>query len=94
GSLGTIAAAADAHFASERWLTVDFVSNGRDGAYVRGNAAVTYHSVNDGWSFGGWVRNIGDAAVYTTGFPSLAPNVIFASIEPPRTFGARLTVRF
>jgi len=94
GSVGTIVAAADAQFASARWLTVDFVSNGRDGAYIRGNAAVTYHSTNERWSFGGWVRNIGDAAVYTGGFPSLAPNVIFASIEPPRTFGGRLTVRF
>ena len=94
GNLGTIVAAADAQFASARWLTVDFVSNGRDGAYVRGNAALTYHSANERWSFGGWVRNIGDAAVYTGGFPSLAPGVIFASIEPPRSFGVRLTVRF
>jgi iron complex outermembrane recepter protein len=94
GGFGTIVAGADAEFASARWLTVDFVSNGRDGAYVRGNMEVTYHSPSDRWSFGGWVRNVADAAVYTGGFPSLAPNVIFATIEPPRTFGGRLTVRF
>jgi iron complex outermembrane receptor protein len=94
GRFGTIVAAADAQFASARWLTVDFVSNGRDGAYVRGNFALTYHSASERWSFGGWVRNVADAAVYTGGFPSLAPNVIFATIEPPRTFGATLTVRF
>jgi iron complex outermembrane recepter protein len=94
GGMGTIVASADAQFASARWLTVDFVSNGRDGAYVRGNAALTYHSASDRWSVGAWVRNIGDAAVYTGGFPSLAPNVIFATIEPPRTFGGRVSVRF
>jgi iron complex outermembrane receptor protein len=62
-------------------------------AYLKTDASLTYYGSDDRWSVGLWIRNIENEAVLaatTTG--QLGPYGD-AFIEPPRTFGLRVTFR-
>ena len=58
-------------------------------------SSLTYVSAQGGWSIGGWVKNIGNVAVIaaTAGGSNIPPLASGATafLEPPRTYGVRLT---
>ena len=63
-------------------------------SYTKSNVAVTYHSGNDRWSFGVWIHNIEDQdvqAAAATGNPITDPGPGAPFLEPPRTYGLRVT---
>ncbi len=83
----------EAQYATARWLNIDYNSNELAPGYVTGDASLTYTPPDAAWSVGVWVRNIGDAVIYTQG-QSVTPTLVTASIEPPRTFGVRLSASY
>ena len=63
-------------------------------SYTKSNFALTYHPGNARWSFGIWVNNIEDQdvqAAAATGNPLTDPGPGAPFLEPPRTFGLRVT---
>jgi iron complex outermembrane receptor protein len=68
---------------------------GRQQASFKSDAALTYYSDQGGWSVGLWVRNIENVAVIAataagSNIPPLAAGAT-AFVEPPRTYGLRIT---
>ena len=75
-------------------MDITYAPTARMGSWSVLDADLTYESASK-WSVSGWVRNITDKAIYTGGslYP-FTPGVYYATIRPPRTFGARVTVNF
>ncbi len=71
---------------------------GRQQPYIKSDASLTYFSSRGGWSVGGWVKNIENVAVIaaTAGGSNIPPltSAATAFLEPPRTYGVRLTYGF
>jgi iron complex outermembrane receptor protein len=80
-------------YATARWMSIDYNPAELAAGYVTGNASLTYTPPDARWSVGVWVRNIANAAIYTRG-QSLSANLVSASIDPPRTFGVRLSATY
>lgn len=91
---GTLSANAAVSFASSRWLSVDFVAAGRAPAYGKLDLSISYRAPGDRWSVTGFVRNVTDTAVYGDGSRNPFSPLFYASIQPPRTWGGRVAVRF
>jgi iron complex outermembrane receptor protein len=91
---GYLRARADTRYEDAFWGTFTQARGTRQPAYFKSDASVTYHSADERWSAGLWVRNIENEAVLaatTTGQFGPYGN---AFIEPPRTYGARFTFAF
>lgn len=83
----------DVRYRSEREVGFNYLPGSRLDAVVTADAAVTLAPNNANWSFTAYVRNLTDEVVpviYQLG----AANVTVTSVEPPRIFGARLTLDF
>jgi len=86
---------ADTRLESSRYLSVDFLEAGRQGAYAMSNARLTYEAVDGRWSLTGYVNNIEDEVVFANSLQSPAKaGVIYNQVRPPRTYGLRLSARF
>jgi iron complex outermembrane recepter protein len=95
----TLTAGLSAQFASERWLDFAYQPNGLAPEYVTYDAELTYAAPGETWSVTGWIENIGEEPVYTTGsnIVPLSPNgfnYYTVTIGPPRTYGVRLRANF
>lgn len=90
----TVTASVRDQYSSSTVLDITYAPTARMGSWSVLDADLTYESSKK-WSVTGWVRNITDKAVYTGGslYP-FTPGVYYATIRPPRTFGARVTVNF
>ena len=92
---GTLTADVDANFASRRYLAVDYISVEDAPSYVRENASLTYTPDIKKWSITAYGRNLSNRVVYTGGVEqALAPGIFYSNVDPPRTFGGRVTVNF
>jgi iron complex outermembrane recepter protein len=94
GNAGEFRLGGDMVFASSRWLSIDYVPNGRDNPYQMYNASLEYRPASGNFSLTAFANNITNTAVYTGGssIPTLAPNgygYFAANILPPRTYGVR-----
>ncbi len=95
GPAGSLTFNGDMQFASAREATNDFIGNSRVPGYQVFNAALTYALQGDQLSMTGYVRNIGNEAVYLGGMEgTFVPSFVSMSIAPPRTFGLRLSYRY
>ncbi len=87
----------DLAFASGRFTSTSFVANSKVDGYANWNASLTYNAPDEKWFFGGYIRNITNAKIYTGGGGDQSPFVtgfVSSSIGAPRTFGARFGVKF
>ena len=82
-------------FQSKRYLATDYLPISLADSYQSYNASLTYRAPSKHWSLTAYVRNISNEAVYTSAIarPFLT-GVSSASINPPRTYGACLNVKF
>jgi len=92
---GRIIAGVDTRVESARYLSLDYLSLGRQGSYMMSNARLTYETPSGKLAITGFVNNLENALVFANSVQSPAkPGVIYNQIRPPRTFGIRGTVRF
>ena len=91
---GRLIANGNMNFASSRWLSVDFVPVERAPTYTKFDASLTYRAPHNSWFVTGFVRNITNEAVYTTGGLHPFGALAYGYIQPPRTYGARFGVNF
>jgi iron complex outermembrane receptor protein len=103
GNGGSIIAGAQAQFASSSWLSIDFLPQLKQDSYTVFDVDLRYVAPADKWSVSAFVHNVGNEAVLTQGFhypftsPAnpLAPGgLYFATIRPPRTYGAQVRINF
>jgi iron complex outermembrane receptor protein len=96
---GSLVGEVDVQAASRSYLATDFLPQEVQAAYAVLNASFTYHLPGDRWTVALWGRNLTDKVVYGTTFerPAIgapAPDLFFAQIGAPRTFGASLRLKF
>lgn len=89
-----LSALASAQYVAARWGSIDFVPITRFPSYTVGDFDLTYTSSGERWSVSGFVRNIGDKIVPTGTYLGSQPSVAAQSVNPPRTYGGRITVNF
>jgi iron complex outermembrane recepter protein len=96
---GKITPSATLQYSSSRLLDVGYGPNARAPAYTLLNLDLGYVAPDDAWSLTFFARNVTNARVYTSGtnIAKLAPNgfrYYTANIEPPRSYGVRLTAAY
>ena len=85
----------NAQFASAQWLAVDFVPTERVGSYVLTDLDIAYNDANDRWSVTAFVHNLANRAAYSGGGEqAFVPQLVYATIMPPRTYGVRASYNF
>jgi iron complex outermembrane recepter protein len=63
-------------------------------AYTKTGVNLTYHSASDKWSVGVWGRNLENVATLAAAGAGGLPGPSASYIDPPRTYGMRIDVRF
>ena len=91
---GRVQASGDLQLGSRRFLDTTFTSKSRVSGYALLNVSLTYTAPHDRWSLTGFVRNATNAKLYQGGFTAFTPSILAATINPPRSYGARLTYNF
>jgi iron complex outermembrane receptor protein len=90
---GYLRARVETRYESEFWGTFTQSRGTQQESYTKSDASLTYYAGDGRWSLGLWIKNIEDEAVLaatTTGQFGPYGN---AFIEPPRTYGARFTLK-
>lgn len=85
---------ADTRFEDDFWGTFTHARGTRQDAYFKSDASLTWHAGDERWSAGLWVRNLGNVAVLAATTTGQFGPYADAFLEPPRTWGARVTFRF
>lgn len=90
---GVLRARVDARYESS-WYA-DYVQNRgvRQDDSTKADAALTYES-GGRWQLGAWIKNIGNKPVLAATAAAGIPGPATAYLEPPRTYGLRLTTQF
>jgi len=93
---GNIAARASTYFSTSYWGTFDHSANARQKAYTKSDVSLTYSAPGDKWTLGLWMKNVQGRAIASTisGVTSPPPYQTVAFLEPPRTFGLSLGVKY
>lgn len=94
GEAGRWILAADTRLESSRYLSVDFLEQGRQEGYMMSNARVTWEAPSGRLAVTGFVNNLEDELVFANSSQSPAKaGVIYNQLRPPRTFGVRVALR-
>ncbi|MGE4429553.1 MAG: TonB-dependent receptor [Sphingobium sp.] len=95
GGSGKLIAGVDTRVESSRYLSIDFLSEVKQGSYMMSNARLTYETPSGNLAVTGFVNNLEDKLVFSNGLQSPAKaGVFYNQLRPPRTYGIRGTVRF
>jgi iron complex outermembrane recepter protein len=95
GDAGRLIAGIDTLIESSRYLSIDFLPDGKQDSYTMSNARVTWESGSGKFALTGFVNNIEDELVFANSLQSpVKTGTLYNQMRPPRTYGARATVRF
>lgn len=95
GGSGRIIAGADTRIESSRFLSIDYLPDGRQGSYMMSNARLTWETESGNFGITAFVNNIEDELVFSNGLQSpVKAGTIYNQLRPPRTYGVRATFRF
>lgn len=88
---GYLRARVETRYESSFWGAFTHSRGMQQDAYTKSNASLTYYAADDRWSVGLWIRNIEDEAVLAATTAGQFGPYADAFVEPPRTYGLRLT---
>ena len=95
GERGRVILAADTRVESSRYVSIDYVSESKQDAYMMSNARLTYETASGKLALTAFINNIENELVYSNSLQSPAKaGVFYNQLRPPRTFGVRATTRF
>ncbi len=95
GNHGNLVALITSQLMTSQWLAVDYTPLEHENGLTVTDLNLTYEPPGGRWSVTGYVRNLENTASYSAAFAyAFAGNVTLAGINPPRTFGGILKVRF
>jgi iron complex outermembrane recepter protein len=91
----TVAFNVNAIFVDAEYVyTTPFVPVGNQGPYHKTNTSLTYESANARWKFEAYGNNLEDKFTINSLQPSSTTGNYFAYVDPPRTYGFRVSHRF
>jgi iron complex outermembrane receptor protein len=100
---GTVSGEARVHYTTKQLLYPIAAPDAFAPAATIADLNLTYHSSNDAWFVGAYVKNLGNNATVLSVFPGPLPRDVFSAnpadarqfgfIGPPRTFGVRIGAR-
>lgn len=95
GNSGTLEARADSYISSSYELSYDNLPHFQQGSFTKTDASLTYRPPGDRFEVGIWAKNLENKAIaassgVTPGRPY--PGVVY--VEPPRTYGGRVLIKF
>ncbi|MBB3955577.1 iron complex outermembrane receptor protein [Novosphingobium sediminicola] len=86
---------ADTRIQSASYVSIDYLPDGRQGAYTTSNARLAYEPAGGRYTLTAFVNNIEDTKVFSASFQSPVKNgVLYNQLRAPRTFGIRGSLRF
>lgn len=91
---GYLRARLETRYESAFWGTFTQSRGTRQDAYFKSDASLTWYSGDDRWSAGLWARNLENEPVLAATTTGQSGPYADAFLEPPRTWGARATLRF
>jgi iron complex outermembrane receptor protein len=95
GPRGFFRAKAGTRYEDSFYADFSHTPGGRQQPYLKSDASLTYFSSTGGWTLGAWIKNIENVAVIaaTAGGSNVPPleSGATAFLEPPRTYGLRVT---
>lgn len=91
---GYLRARAETRYESAFWGTFLHARGTRQDAYFKSDASLTYHAADAAWSAGLWGRNLENEPVLAATTTGQFGPYADAFVEPPRSYGARVTFRF
>jgi iron complex outermembrane receptor protein len=91
---GNLTARIQTHFETSSNLTFYNYQDDRQPSYTRSDVILTYETEDGKWSVEGYVRNLENAAVYSNAAENPLFNAYTYQLEPPRTYGVRLTANW
>jgi iron complex outermembrane receptor protein len=91
---GTLRARAETRYEGAFWGTFLHARGTRQDAYFKSDASLTWIAPGERLSAGVWVRNLENVAVLAAATTGQFGPYADTFVEPPRTYGARLSVRF
>ena len=96
GSWGSIVGEVRTHFQTVTLTGLEFLSQELQHGYWTTDLSLGYGAAHDRWKLTAYVNNVADRTVVDATFPHpLAGSAIMAAtIRPPRTYGARFSVKF
>jgi iron complex outermembrane receptor protein len=95
GDAGRLIVGVDSRIESSRYLSIDFLPEGKQDSYTMSNAFVTWESQSGGLALTGFINNIEDETVFSNSFQSpVKTGTIYNQLRPPQTYGVRAIVRF
>ncbi len=94
-SLGTglLRARVETRYEDSFWGTFAQSRGTEQGDYFKSDASLKYTTLDGSWSVGLWVRNIENVAVLAATTTGQYGPYGDSFVEPPRTYGARVTFR-
>lgn len=95
GAAGHLIAGVDTRIESSRFLSIDYLTVGMQGAYMMSNAHLTYETSNGKYSVTGFVNNLENTLVYANASQSpVKSGTLYNQLRPPRTYGVRASLKF
>ena len=93
---GTLNTRVQTHFESKSYLNLGEFDSDKRPAFTQTDLIVTYTSPDERWELEGYVRNIENSLIITNSQDATSGtfNSYRYQFAPPRTYGARLTVRW
>ena len=95
GDGGRLIFGIDSRIESSRYLSIDFLPDGKQGSYTMSNAFLTWETQSGGFAVTGFINNIEDETVFSNSLQSpVKVGTLYNQLRPPQTYGVRATMRF
>ncbi|PZN34785.1 MAG: TonB-dependent receptor [Proteobacteria bacterium] len=95
GGRGRLIIGADTRIESSRYLSTEFLDLGKQKSYTMSNARLTYETESGAFALTAFINNIEDELVFSNSLQSPAKSgTVYNQMRPPRTYGARMSVKF
>ena len=91
GNGGGIVFDANTHYENGHWGQFNHIAGTHQGAYTKTDLTLTYNSPDHKWALAAWAKNLENADVFGATAASPFPGPAAAFIDPPRTYGVRLS---
>lgn len=75
-------------------VSLEYLPEERQDAYMQSDASITLKSRDDKWSVTGFVNNIEDETIIASAFARPVLQTVYAVVAPPRTYGVRVGFKF
>ncbi len=89
-----LVAGADTRLESSRFVTIDYLPETRQGAYMMSDASLTLSGDGGRWSLAGFVNNIENKTVLAGATSRPVLQTVYSVLRPPRTYGGRVRFKF